>query len=212
MLEAKAFPSGQLGANTVVFYDKDTKDTMIMDSGAENKQLLKYLKDNNLKVKYITTTHAHFDHVFGTGYLQALYPEIPVTCYKLDVQNWQANAIFAPMFGVSMPSNFPRQPTETFDDGAIFTLGSHEIKFIYTPGHTIGGVCFYCAEEKLAVTGDTLFNGGVGRTDFPTGNPSELKKSIDRIGNEFGSDWIFYPGHGEAGTIGSAVKQAKRMV
>ena len=91
-------------------------------------------------------------------------------------------------------------------DGAVLTLAGFSLKLIATPGHTGGSCCYYLEEEKVLFSGDTLFEGSVGRTDFPTGSMSSLVRSIKEKLLVLPEDVVVYPGHGDTTTIGDEKK------
>ncbi len=165
----------------------------IVDPGQEGARILELLAKKGLMPHAILLTHAHFDHITGIKELQEAHPDLPVYVSFADKQ----------MFGHPMnqlPFEYatigvPKNLTE------VDTLNHPAIQVIHTPGHTPGGVCYYLTKEKLLLSGDTLFCGSIGRTDFPGGNMREMLDSLKEL-MKLPDDTLVIPGHGSTTTIG----------
>ena len=163
-------------------------------------------------VKSIIATHAHFDHVFGAGYYRNLYDGAKIYVHKKDDNTWVSNKMFAVMFGVAVPSDFPDKPDVYFGNDFTFKVGEYTFVTVPTPGHTPGGCCFYQAENRILLTGDTLFDGSIGRTDFPGSDSAKMRESIYSL-DKLPGDCLIYPGHESYGKqLAPALNKAKRMV
>lgn len=164
----------------------------IVDPGHEGERIIALLAQNSLEPMGILLTHAHFDHITGTAALQKEFPSLPVYVGTPD----------AVMFGHpfnQMPGEYPSIGTPAnIHDANELTI----CDVIKTPGHTPGGVCYYFPEDKLLLSGDTLFAGSVGRTDFPGGSMAELLNSLRKL-MELPDDTLVIPGHGDFTTIGA---------
>ena len=164
----------------------------IVDPGHEGERIIALLAQNSLEPMGILLTHAHFDHITGTAALQKEFPSLPVYVGTPD----------AVMFGHpfnQMPGEYPSIGTPAnIHDANELTI----CEVIKTPGHTPGGVCYYFPEDKLLLSGDTLFAGSVGRTDFPGGSMAELLNSLRKL-MELPDDTLVIPGHGDFTTIGA---------
>ena len=164
----------------------------IVDPGHEGERIIALLAQNSLEPMGILLTHAHFDHITGTAALQKEFPSLPVYVGTPD----------AVMFGHpfnQMPGEYPSIGTPAnIHDANELTI----CEVIKTPGHTPGGVCYYFPEDKLLLSGDTLFAGSVGRTDFPSGSMAELLNSLRKL-MELPDDTLVIPGHGDFTTIGA---------
>lgn len=191
----KSIAVGAYQENCYFLIDETTNECVIIDPGAQGDYILAVVKQLNINPKYILLTHAHFDHV---GAIEELVEKFDIPFYvnknDYDMQNVD-NQLFT-----KTPS-----PNGFIEDGDTFNLGKNIIKAITTPGHTPGGICFLA--DDMLITGDTLFNGSIGRTDFTGGDFNTLMSSIkDKLLN-LGDNIKVYPGHGEPTTIGMEKKQ-----
>lgn len=204
MLNIKTFSFNLLDENTYVVSD-DSQECVIIDCGAfypeERQALVNYINTNQLKPVHLLSTHGHFDHNFGINTVYdtwGLKPEIAAE------DEWLITDIpgqFEAMAGVKLDWIFP-QPGHYFVKGEIIRFGNHAFEVLPTPGHTPGGVTFYCAEEKVAFTGDTLFRMSIGRTDFERGSYTEMMNSLKTVIAQLPTDTAVYCGHGPKTTIG----------
>ena len=172
---------GAFQANCYVLGHPESREGLVIDPGAEPLRIIQEITKSSLKIIYILITHAHMDHVGGVGELRRI-TKAPVLVHALDVPGLGA------------------RPDGTLTDGQEITLGTYRIKVIHTPGHSPGGVCFQA--PGAVFTGDTLFAGSIGRTDFPGGDHQGLIQGVVRKIFPLGDDLRIYPGHGPASTIG----------
>lgn len=190
---------GPFRQNSYVLGDPDTKEAVLVDPGDEPSKIEAILEKHGLTPRYILNTHAHLDHVNAVHHFQQKYG-LPFYLHRGDEQWLNGLELQGRMF------DYPTSPQPKVDrwieDGEIFPLGKRSIEVIHTPGHTPGGCCLFLRDEKVLITGDTLFAGSVGRTDFPGGSWEQLERSIlDRL-FPLGDDVTFYSGHGPASTLG----------
>lgn len=202
MIEIKTFVCNMLQENCYVVSDP-TGEAVIIDCGVlyeeERLAIVNYMKAEELKPVRLLCTHGHFDHNLGNAGMWREYglkPEVaeedlPLTDLRKQMEE---------MLGTSYPCN-SITPGRILADGEKIRFGSHELEVLHTPGHTRGSVTFYCAEEHVAFTGDTLFRMSIGRTDFAGGSWSDMQKSLKLLA-ELPGETIVYPGHGGATTIG----------
>ncbi|WP_163193964.1 MBL fold metallo-hydrolase [Clostridium thermarum] len=187
-------PVGPLATNCYILIDEETKETAVIDPGGEAEKLIATLERNEAKVKYILLTHGHFDHTGAVIDLKNKYKApVHVTKEDHDMIHSGASELFNMEGYDGSINNFIYEAT-------VFELGSTKIKCITTPGHTPGGVCFYF--DNILISGDTLFNGSVGRTDFVGANHRILINSIKTKLMDLPEDTVVLPGHGEETTIG----------
>lgn len=201
----KTFEFNMLQENTYVVSD-DTHECVIIDCGAyypeERKDIVNYIKSEHLKPVHLLCTHGHLDHCFGNDTIYdtfGLKPEIHAAdeflAADLSVQA-------ADFFG--MDYAFPTPPIgDFFADGDTVTFGNHTLKVLHTPGHTPGGVIFYCKEEHTAFTGDTLFHMSIGRTDFKGSSWQDMLQSLRTVIVTLPDDTVVLSGHGPRTTIGN---------
>lgn len=172
----------------------DAGRAWIVDPGQEGARILALLAQKGLEPAGILLTHAHFDHISAIPALQAAHPELPVYVHPADTPMFghPLNQCGAEYPSIGTPRNL-RDATTLADDlpGAAV---------IHTPGHTPGGVCYHFPAERLLLSGDTLFAGSCGRTDFPGGSMSRMMDSLRRLAALPG-DTLVIPGHGMFTTI-----------
>lgn len=173
----------------------ETLEAAVIDPGGDEDKILARCRELDLTVKYIIATHGHPDHVCGNGRLQqetgamiVMHKDDALFFWQPEVQDYFS------MLG--LPES--PKPDKIVEDGDIIVIGREQLKVIHTPGHTPGGICLYC--EPNCFTGDTLFAGGVGRTDFPGGSSHELLDSIRNRLLKLPQDTVVWPGHGYGGT------------
>jgi len=143
------------------------------------------------KLIRVIYTHGHFDHISGSDDLRKKYGGVEHCVHNLDYDFFNDPALNASgYFGSGLRYEAPEIK---FEDGDSFKLQDVEFKVIHTPGHTRGGVCYYA--EGVLFSGDTLFANGIGRTDLPTGNYSEIENSITEKLFKLDDDVLIYPGH-----------------
>lgn len=205
MLLYKPFMVNPLGVNCFVAYDDETLDAAIIDPGMfyaqECEEVAAFIADNDLHVSHILLTHGHFDHVMGVRWCAAEYGVTPLLhsadhrlAYDLERQ--------ALLFMRRTLGATATESLAAIADGDILRIGNVEMQVIHTPGHTPGGVCYYVPSAQLVFTGDTLFNNGVGRTDFEGGSAQTLFTSIRERLFTLPSETKVLPGHGPSTTIG----------
>jgi glyoxylase-like metal-dependent hydrolase (beta-lactamase superfamily II) len=144
-------------------------------------------------------THGHFDHVLANAFLAQTYG-IGSYIHTGDRALLENTTEYGNMFGYHIEQ--PPAPAGFLTDGQCFTFGRSQLQVLHTPGHSKGGVCFYASADKFVLTGDTLFQGNVGRVDLPGGDFDELMESLSQKLMSLPDDTVVYPGHGPASTIG----------
>ena len=189
MLNLKTVPAGVNEANCYILVDSETKDCAIIDAGGDAGKISAAVENMQGNPKYLLLTHGHFDHVGGVKEICSKY-DIPFYISKTDEEYMEKdNSVFG-----TLP-----KASGYLKEGDVVKLGSREIKVIETPGHTKGGLCFLI-DGKL-FTGDTLFQGSIGRTDFIGGDIKEIISSIKNKLLPLGDDVEVYPGHGPSSSI-----------
>lgn len=182
-----------MGANCYIVADKATKNAFLIDPGGEPGRIKNVLKKNGLSLKFIINTHGHGDHILGNGYF-----DVPVYVHSLEKDFLtDPDKNLSGMFGMFFKSP---KATRLLEDGEKIRLDNLELEIIHTPGHTPGGISVKL--DGVVFTGDTLFAGGIGRTDLPAGDEGLLFKSIKERLFSLDDDVVVYPGHGPESTIG----------
>lgn len=208
MLNIKTFVCNPLRENTYVVSD-ETRECVIIDCGvwydAEKEALKEYIESNHLTPVHLIATHGHIDHHLGDRFVYdtwGLKPELHGADEKhMQMMPEQAMAICG-ISGLTADDFAPVGQYLTGDD--VVSFGSHELTIIETPGHSAGSVAFVCEQEKVAFTGDTLFQGTIGRTDIAGGSMFLIILSLRQL-CQLPDDIRVFPGHGTTTTIGAEV-------
>jgi hydroxyacylglutathione hydrolase len=172
---------GPYQSNCYILGCKQTKQGLVIDPGDEVLRIVKEITRAGLTIKYIAVTHGHIDHVGGVSELKRI-TKAPVLIHRLD-----AGAVSI-------------RPDGFLEEGQNLQVGNYSVSIIHTPGHSPGGVCLHA--PGVVFTGDTLFAGSVGRTDFPGGSHELLVEGVRRKIFPLGDDLRVYPGHGPESSIG----------
>lgn len=201
-MERKIVPVGPFAANCVVLWQPGKGECWIVDPGADAEDIVAVCEAHGLRPALIAFTHAHFDHIGGVTALLAKWPGTPVHLAPEDeaiafsrLNSWG---------GEYPPTERPDSLVLDLVEGARITSAGIEAEVLSTPGHTPGGVCFHFRSERLLLSGDTLFAGSCGRTDFPGGSADALSKSLSRLAR-LPADTLVVPGHGASTTIAREV-------
>ena len=188
---------GMCQTNCYFLYREGSKDCIFVDPADYGEKIYSALERNGFSVAGILLTHGHFDHIWGAEELRALSG---AKIYALDAENeLLSNA------RKNVSAQVGRACTIEADvlvkDGEELTIADINFYVIATPGHTAGGCCYYFAEAGFLVSGDTLFQDSVGRTDLPTGSMGTLVRSIQDKLFVLPEQTKVYPGHGDSTTI-----------
>lgn len=191
----KSLAVGPLEANCFVVADEKTKEAMIIDPGDEPDRIIDIVKENGLKVKYIACTHAHFDHVGAIADIKH-ETEAKIIIHKDELEIYEGASDQAAIWGYELEP-LP-EPDMFVNEGDKLEIGDLRFEILHTPGHSPGGICLL--GKGIIFTGDTLFAGSVGRTDFYGGDMNKLKKSFRRL-MSLPLDTKVFSGHGLSSTI-----------
>ncbi len=184
--------------NCYVVVDEELKEAMVIDPAGEISQIIELIETLNARVKYIYLTHCHADHTAGVNELRQL-TKAKVLIHRADAKGLEDDKIsLATYIGLN---EIIINGVARVDDKDLIHVGKLEFLVIHTPGHTIGGSCLFCKEEKLLFSGDTMFRGTWGRTDLPTGSLENIMNSITNKLLKLPDDTIVYPGHGKSTMI-----------
>lgn len=204
-LDLKLIPVTPFQQNCSLLYDVDTKEGVLIDPGGEADRLKAVLDDMGITLVEMWLTHGHLDHAGGADELRETLSVKVIGPHK-DDQFWMDDiadhwAKYGhPGMGRSVV------PDRYLEDGDVLELSGVKFDVLHTPGHTPGHVVIANQDMKIAFVGDVLFQGSIGRTDFPKGNHQQLLDSITSKLWPLGSDMRFVPGHGPMGTFGAERK------
>ena len=198
MLNVTKFILGEIETNTYVL--ESNGEYAVVDPAVKSRELENFLEGKN--VRWILLTHGHFDHISGVKSLVEK-TGAKVTVHSLDDEMLHDGnkSLYDSHFGTAQPEITASVLTE---DGDEINLGNTVLRVMYTPGHTMGSVCFVCDENKIIFSGDTLFRLSAGRTDLAGISPIKAGRleleSLQKLA-ELKGDYTVYPGHGESTTL-----------
>lgn len=193
--------------NCFVVWDTATAECMVVDPGmltpAECEAIDGFIATRGLKVKHVVNTHLHLDHCFGNRHMEQTYGVTPLA-HPADHHLGADLKGQARMFGLPDGDLSASDAFGPLVAGQVLTLGSGRIEVRHVPGHSPGGIALYIPDDKTVITGDAIFaGGGIGRTDLPGGNYSQLVNSISTELFTLPPETAVLPGHGPATTIGA---------
>lgn len=207
-LKVKGFEVNMFGEMTYVVWDTASHEAAIIDAGmiskSEAQTIDSFISEEGLSVKYLINTHLHIDHVFGVPHIKGRYG-IGLSASEAD--SILASRIEEQIKMFHLPVEAPDiDIAHPLADGDILKLGEEEITVIGVPGHSPGGLAFYAPEAHFVITGDSLFNRSIGRTDLPGGNHSTLVKAVTEKLLTLPGNTRVYPGHGPSTTIDDEIR------
>ena len=197
-MEIKIFPNGIYGAITYLAYDKKSKEGAIIDCTCSIDEIKEIIKKEKINLKYILITHGHFDHIYCLSEAKEIFPQVQIFIHKDDMillENMPMQCQMAEIEDVKIPC----VDALLSENSHNFTLGKNEIKIIHTKGHSKGGVCYLI--NDILFSGDTLFQGSIGRCDLWGGSMEEIRESIKNKLFTLNENITVYPGHGDKTTI-----------
>lgn len=196
-LEVVTLPNGQFAQNCYLVADRTTREAVIIDPGEEPAMFLAELNTRAWALRAIWLTHAHIDHIMGVGAVKRA-TGVPIHLHPLDRRIYDALPQFGAWFGIKVEP--PPPPDVELTPGSALQVGRVEFAVRFTPGHSPGSVSF--VGPDVVFGGDVLFNGSVGRTDLPGGDPGTLMSSIRTQFLSLPDSTTVYSGHGPTTTIG----------
>ncbi|MDA8170080.1 MAG: MBL fold metallo-hydrolase [Nitrospiraceae bacterium] len=196
----EAIETGPLGANCYIVWDEAAKEGMVVDPGDEPGRIIEFIRGKGLAINYIICTHAHFDHVGAA-------PEVKketggkIAIHEAELEIYSGARDQAAFWGYELEPLPP--PDILLKDGDELATGAMSFRVIHTPGHSPGGICLF--GEGIVLTGDTLFAGSIGRSDFYGGNHGLILKSLEKLAGLPGGTRVL-PGHGPSSSIKEEVE------
>ncbi|MBI5789201.1 MAG: MBL fold metallo-hydrolase [Candidatus Schekmanbacteria bacterium] len=194
----KRLITGPLQVNTYILICEKSGLGAIIDPGGSEREILQLIQQKQAKLKYIINTHGHPDHILGNNYLKT-QTNAQILIHREDAFMLEDTA--SELLSYFQESYVPVPADKLLQDGEDIHLGEISLKVLHTPGHTPGGICLLTASRLFS--GDTLFAGGIGRTDFPGGSYQTLIASIESKLFTLEPDLQVLPGHGPSSTIGT---------
>jgi len=182
----------------------DNGQCVVVDPGCcspdEQNTLKKFIADKGLNPTWLVNTHGHYDHITGNSFVCKTWQSVKIAAHRDDLFIMENGYDRAEIFG--FPVEKPPTPTVFLKDGDLIEFSDVSLNVIHIPGHSPGGILLYSPRQKFVIAGDVLFNGSIGRTDFPGGNHSLLIDGIKKKLLTLPPETTVYTGHGPTTTIG----------
>ena len=191
---------GSFDTNCYILWQKGERDCVVVDPGDEAEEIVEFLESSDLEPAEIILTHAHMDHFGALDGLLERYSGLGFSCGRGEETH-----LDRPSCNLSLFFGGPRKlplPARLLDAEDLVLVGEEALRVIETPGHTPGSISLHAPESRLVLSGDCLFAGGIGRTDFPGGSYAEIIRSIQERLMALPSETRVLPGHGEESTVG----------
>ena len=202
-MKIQNFVLGMVGTNCYLVVNEEEKQCILIDPAVYSGEITEQIRREGLDLRAILLTHGHFDHIMGIDGFRKEFPEIPVYAHREEEALLRDASMNA---SLELGRQYTFSGAAYVEDDDVLDLAGMQFRVIHTPGHTIGGCCYYLQEEKVLFSGDTLFRESIGRTDFPTGNGGQLMRSIREKLFTLPEETAVYPGHMERTTIGDEKK------
>ncbi|MGI6765645.1 MAG: MBL fold metallo-hydrolase [Lentihominibacter sp.] len=192
-------PMGYIGTNTYLAHEEETMKGFMVDPGDYSSKVSEKIREAGISIEYIILTHGHADHIMGATRFKQDFPGSKIVAHRAEkrmISNKNFN--MTPQFGY--PVEFDADIY--VEDEDELTVGGLTLKFLFTPGHSPGGMCIYIESENVLFSGDTLFRQSIGRTDFPGCSFNTLAESIHKKLWTLPDETKVFPGHMEPTNIG----------
>ena len=197
-MKIEKYVVGMIGTNCYLVINEETKDTVMVDPGAYPTKLKNAVKEQGLKLKAVLLTHAHFDHIMGLSDVMEDI-KIPVYVEEADLPMMMDGESY--LSSGYMRGGYQFADAVPVRDGQQLQIAGFQFRVIHTPGHTPAGCCYYFPYEDVIFTGDSLFCGSLGRTDFKGGSMSDLVRTVKVKIMTLPEHTEVYPGHNDTTTI-----------
>ena len=200
------YPSGSFLVNTLLIWDEGTGNAMVVDPGSKKavEEVKEEVDKRDLNVKYILNTHEHPDHTAANVWAKLEFPDAKLIMHEEAAKH--LNYWIESEIGRMAGAEYSPPPDRVVSDGDNIELGDLLWKVVHTPGHSPGSVVVYDEDKNVAIVGDLIFKGSIGRYDLPMSNYEELKASIVKTLDILKPETILLPGHGEKTTVAEELK------
>jgi glyoxylase-like metal-dependent hydrolase (beta-lactamase superfamily II) len=199
-MRVRAFTGGGFAENGYLAVCVESGVAVLVDPGGSAPQMTAAVEAEGLELAAVLLTHAHLDHIEGVHVVRAAFPSAPIWLHPHDRALYMALPRQAAAFGLPMPAEQP-VPDQELAHGQRLSFGSSAFEVRHTPGHAAGHVIFVAEGRELALVGDVIFQGSIGRTDLPGGDFYTLMRSIREQVLTLPDDAVLYPGHGPTTTV-----------
>lgn len=187
-MQVQQFVLGMFETNCYIVTGRETGKCVLIDPADDAGTLISYMEEKKLEPEVVLLTHGHYDHFLAIPKLQERWPNLPVYCHPLDCPK----ELEEHDMGMVFPTVTAFANVRGLEEGQELNFVGISFRVIHTPGHTRGSVVFLA--EDAMFTGDTLFCGSIGRTDFAGGSMKQMRESLKRLAAMPG-EWLVYPGH-----------------
>ena len=195
-MKVERFLTGIVSTNCYVAWNEQTKEAVIVDPAAYSKKLAEFLREEGLKPQAVLLTHGHFDHIMGVKTVQDM-TGAKIYMHELE-QDFATDSRLNLSTVIAERQCDPFVPDVLFHDGDKIQIGNLTFRVLHTPGHTIGSSCLIAKDAIFS--GDTIFKGSIGRTDFPTSDPEKMMESVQKVA-ELEGNYAVFPAHGDSTTL-----------
>lgn len=189
---------GMVYTNCYFLKNKETGELLLIDPAASPEKISEKIEEMQAKPAGILLTHGHYDHILAVEDIRKKYGIKVYACSEEQDMLLDPSVNMSGFFG----GGCSVRPDVLLKDLDVFTAAGFSIQMIHTPGHTVGSCCYYIEEEGVLFSGDTLFYGSVGRTDFPGGSTAEIVRSLHKLVDSLPEETEVFPGHDASTTIG----------
>lgn len=207
MLKIQQFVFGPVQENTYILYDEASREAAIVDPGcmrhSEEDRVRDFIEEHGLTPVMLLCTHQHFDHVWGAAFVLRQWPHIKAYGNRIDFEKLPLPSEQLKGYGIPLPlEDVPMERYTLVQQDDLIRLGSEELRVLFVPGHAPGHIAFYAGESDILLSGDTLLQGTIGRTDFWYGDYDQLVEAIKSQYMTLPDETIVFSGHGPETTIG----------
>ncbi|WP_298575352.1 MBL fold metallo-hydrolase [uncultured Porphyromonas sp.] len=207
MLKIQQFVFGPVQENTYILYDEASREAAIVDPGcmrhSEEDRVRDFIEEHGLTPVMLLCTHQHFDHVWGAAFVLRQWPHIKAYGNRIDFEKLPLPSEQLKGYGIPLPlEDVPMERYTLVQQDDLIRLGGEELRVLFVPGHAPGHIAFYAGESDILLSGDTLLQGTIGRTDFWYGDYDQLVEAIKSQYMTLPDETIVFSGHGPETTIG----------